>query len=808
MKKVLGRIAMLLLLLAAFLVLGVLWYRQASLPQVEGQAQAPGLRQAVDVVRDKEGIPHIFAANARDAWFSLGYVHAQDRLWQMEINRRIAAGRMAEILGPKALPTDRFLRTLGVRRNAERVWSNLDADSKAVLTAYADGVNAYLSSRKQILPPEFLLTGASAPEPWTPIDSLSWQTMMAWDLGANWTQEILRMRLSQRLSLEQINAFLPPYPGDAPLPTRDYTVLYRELQASVENLRQVMAAAPPSGIEGVGSNNWVVDGAHAKSGKPLLANDPHLSLTTPALWYFAHIAAPGMEMVGATLPGLPGVVLGRNRRIAWGFTNTAPDVQDLFIERVRPGASNQYQTPDGWANFEEREEILRVKGQPDVKMKVRESRHGPIITGALPVLENSGIDNNQYAVAFSWTALRPDDKTFRAGLRIGLAQDWNGFVSALRDFHAPQQNMVYADVDGNIGFIAPGRVPLRKAENDLKGLAPAPGWDARYDWDGVIPFEALPRSFNPKSGRIATANEKIVGPDYPYFLTSEWHLPYRAQRIGSLLEAQPLHDAQSFMKMQQDVLSLAAAELLPVLKQTRPGSERARQALQSLANWQGEMNIDSAQALLFNTWTRELAILVFADELGEQLMKDYSEQRNVHAPLRDALLGRNGQQRWCRDTRPEAAPTDCAKLQSQALDAAIQTLEQQYGRDMAQWRWGEAHQARSEHRPFSHVPALAWLFELRLPSAGDTYTVNVGRYNPRDPLHPFENRHAASLRAVYDLASPDATRLMHSTGQSGHPLSTHYRNFSQRWANGEYLSVSMTRAQAEQGGMGVLRLQP
>ncbi len=808
MKRILGWTAIALLLSLALLAAGLLWYRQASLPQMSGQAQAPGLRQAVDVVRDKDGIPHIYAASARDAWFSLGYVHAQDRLWQMEMNRRIAAGRVAEILGPKALPTDRFLRTLGVRHNADRIWSKLDAETRSLMTAYADGVNAFLASRQQALPPEFFLTGAPAPEPWTPADSIAWQTMMAWDLGGNWTQEVLRMRLSQRLSQAQINAFLPPYPGDAPLATRDFGALYRELNASLEDLQKLMAMAPPSGVDGLGSNNWVVNGAQSTSGKPLLANDPHLGLTAPSLWYFAHLSAPGLEVVGATLPGVPGMVLGRNRRIAWGFTNTGPDVQDLFIEHVRPGAPGQYQTPEGWLAFQEREEVLRVKGQPEVRMKVRESRHGPIVTGALPVIEKTGLDSRQYVVAFAWTALQPDDKTSRVAIRLASVGDWNGFVQVMRDFHAPQQNIVYADVDGNIGFIAPGRVPLRKPGNDLMGLAPAPGWDARYDWNGYIPFEALPQRFNPASGRIASANEKIVGPDYPYFLTSEWHLPYRAQRIASLLSAQDKHDPQSFRRMQQDTLSLAAAELLPVLRQTRPLSARGGEALQLLQNWQGDMRADAPQPLLFNEWTRELAWRMFSDELGEALMKDYFEQRNVHAPMRDALLGRNGQSAWCRDVRPGAAPTDCATLQSQALEAAVTTLSRQYGNDMQAWRWGLAHDARSEHRPFSQVPALAWLFELRVPSAGDTYTVNVGRYNPRDTAHPFENRHAASLRAVYDLSSPESLWLMHSTGQSGNPLSTLYRNFSERWAHGEYLSVSMQRSRAEQGGMGTLRLQP
>ncbi|HJV74027.1 MAG TPA: penicillin acylase family protein, partial [Noviherbaspirillum sp.] len=530
-RKVAVAVGLLLLLTAV----AALWYRSASQPQIEGTIQLKGITAPVDIVRDAEGIPHIYAKTANDAYFALGFVHAQDRLWQLELNRRIPAGTMAEILGPNALNTDRFLRTLGVRKNAEKILANLSADTRVALDAYAQGVNAYLANRRGPLPPEFFLTGAPAPAPWQAVDSIGWQTMMAWDLGANWTQELLRMRMAQRLSLKQINEFLAPYPGDPVLLTQDYTRLYRELTGTTEQLAAVAAIAPTSYIDGMGSNNWVVGGKLSETGKPLLANDPHLGLSAPALWYFAHLSAPGLEVIGASLPGIPAIVLGRNDRIAWGFTNTAPDVQDLYIERINPGNSKQYQTPKGWADFQVRNETIKVKGQKDVTLEVRETRHGPVITGALPILEKAALDTNRYVVAFAWTALRADDLTLQAGMKLNRAQNWPQFLDAAKDFGAPQQSIVYADVDGNIGLIAPARVPVRAPDNDLKGLAPAPGWDARYDWRGFIPFDELPRQYNPASQRLMTANQKIVGPDYPHFLTSEWTLPYRANRIDALL---------------------------------------------------------------------------------------------------------------------------------------------------------------------------------------------------------------------------------------------------------------------------------
>lgn len=792
------------------LIAALAWYRGASQPQIDGRITLPGAHASIDIVRDAEGIPHIYAHSTDDAYFALGFVHAQDRLWQMEMNRRIAAGRMAEILGPNAVGTDRFLRSLGVRRNAEAILANLGPDTRAALDAYANGINAYLANRSGPLPPEFLITGAPAPAPWQPADSIGWQTMMAWDLGANWTQELLRMRLSQRLSLQQINAFLPPYPGDAVTPTQDYTGLYRTLAGTTQQLAAVAKIAPPSYVEGMGSNNWVVSGALSDTGKPLLANDPHLGLSAPALWYLAHLSAPGLNVIGATLPGIPGVVLGHNDRIAWGFTNTASDVQDLYIERINPANPKQYQTPDGWADFRQRTEIIKVKGKPDVSVEVRETRHGPVVTGALPFVDKAPVDARQYAIAFAWTALRPDDLTLQAGIQFNKARNWQEFVESAKDFASPQQNIVYADIDGNIGFIAPGRVPLRKPENDLQGLAPAPGWDARYDWDGFIPFDALPRRYNPAAQRVITANQKIIGPEYPYFLTSEWSLPYRANRIAALLDAEPRHGIGSFARIQGDHVSPAAQQLLPLLRHVAPHSDQARAALAALSKWNGAMDGDRAEPLIFNAWMREASRQIFADELGTVLMNDYWEQRNVHQAMVDVLSDANGQGVWCKNTSIAASgkPQTCSSVLAASLDTALADLVRRYGADAARWRWGKAHEARSEHRPFGKVAALAGLFDIRTESPGDTYTINVGRYNLRDEAEPFTNRHAASLRALYDLSDLDNSRFIHSTGQSGNVLSPLYRNYTQRWAKVDYLPMKTDRHAVEKGKLGTLTLGP
>ena len=809
MAKILKTLGLTLLILVLGLLVVLVWYRSASQPQIDGTIKLTGPGASIEIVRDANGVPHIYAKSTGDAYFALGFVHAQDRLWQMELNRRIPAGRMAEILGPSALATDRFLRTLGVRKNAEAILANLAPDTRAALDAYANGVNAYLRQRAGPLPPEFVITGAPAPAPWLPADSIGWQTMMAWDLGGNWSQELLRMRLSQRLSLDQINEFLPPYPGDAVTHTQDYTKLYRELAGTTQQLAAVAKIAPPSYVDGMGSNNWVVSGALSETGKPLLANDPHLGLSAPALWYFAHLAAPGLNVIGATLPGVPSIVLGRNNRIAWGFTNTGPDVQDLYLERINPDNPRQYRTPAGWDDFKARTETIKVKGQPDVTLEVRETRHGPVITGALPIIAAAPIDARKYVIAFAWTALRPDDLSLQAGMKLNRAGNWEEFLDGARDLGSPQQNIVYADVEGNIGFVAPARIPIRKAENDLKGLAPAPGWDARYDWDGFVPFAELPRQYNPASQRIITANQKIVADDYPHFLTSEWTLPYRANRIAELIDAKPVHDMSGFATIQQDRVSLAAQELLPILRATLPASERAKTALNALRKWSGTMDADRFEPLLFNAWVREASRQIFADELGDVLMRDYWEQRNVHLSMVNVLKNTGGQNRWCaKVTNAALGQRACDDVLSASLEITLNDLETRYGSDMSKWRWGDAHVALSEHRPFGKIPLLSNIFDIRVASPGDTFTINVGRNNLRDEKQPFANRHAASLRALYDLSNLENSLFIHSTGQSGNVVSPLYRNYAQRWADVAYLPMKTRREDVEKGKLGSLTLNP
>ena len=774
-------------LLAAVAAVGVGTYRSLVLPRTEGALELSGLKDEVKIERDAEGIPTIRAGNAEDAAFALGFVHAQDRLWQLETHRRIGAGRLAEAFGEPALETDRFLRALGVRRAAAAQWARLDPRSRQWLQAYAEGINRFVLDEMRARPPEFMLLGLQ-PEPWTPQDSLAWLIMMAWDLGGNWTTELQRMRLALRLPVERINELLPPYPGEKPRVTADYAALFRSLKVDGRLGEQALAAAPESGIEGVGSNNWVLSGARTTTGAPLLANDPHLKLSAPALWYFARIETPEGRVAGATMPGLPAVVLGQNDHIAWGFTNTGPDVQDLYLERIQPGEPGRYQTPQGWEAFETFAETIKVKGKPDVAFTARSTRHGPVVSdGAVGEGLTGPAAAPAYAIAMRWTALDADAGTMEASWEMTTARSVDDFVRATARYVAPMQNMVVADRSGRIAVVSAGRVPLRKPDNELKGQVPSPGWEARYDWAGFLDPTATPREADPARGWIATANQRIHAADYPHYIGSDWAPPWRMQRIEQMLGEKDKHSIEDMRAMQADELSLATVQLLPVLRRAAPAHPLAVAAQRELEAFDGRMAGDRAAPLIFWAWARQLAQGLFADEAGEAVW-------NASARAwREGLQGvmERGDAWWCDDKTTPAAET-CAAQNDAALARALDELQALQGQDLAAWRWDRAHQARSEHRPFSKVKALARWFELRAPVGGDTYTVNVSRVNLKPDATTGElylDEHGPSLRAIYDLGDPARSMFMHSSGQSGIVLSPHYRSFVERWARVDYVPV-------------------
>ncbi len=764
MKRFRRRLLIGFVLLLATLVVGAAVWLWASLPVHEGRHALAGLGAKVVVVRDGNAIPHITALSRADAHFALGYVHAQDRLWQMEMARRAGAGRLAEVLGADVVASDKFMRTLGLARVAAANLEALDTASRALLDAYVAGVNAFLAS-DPVLPPEFTLF-AHRPEPWTAVDSLLWPKLLALDLDGNWRREAGRLALSRRLSADRLAEFLPPYGAGEP-----------------QGVTPGGSAAVPALLrprrEGVGSNAWAVAGARTKSGVPLLANDPHLALRAPALWYLAHLSWPGGLAVGATIPGFPALVLGHNGHIAWSMTNTGTDLQDLFLEAPLAEDPERYRTIDGSAPFLKRGERIAVAGGDPISFTVRESRHGPIVSDLFDAAGLLGTGDR--ALALGWTGLQSDDTTLQAAFALAEARDWPAFDAALADFHAPQQSFLYADVAGNIGFLTPGRTPIRGAVRRGAGLWPVQGWTSEAQWRGFVLHEALPRSLNPPGGLLVTANQKIVTDDYPHHLSHEWSNGMRAARIAERLAGRRDLGLDDMAAVQHDTLSPLARALLGVLRRAARGSGDISRLL---AAWDGTMASDRPEPLIFATWYQALTRLIYADEVGP-LFPRYRALKPRF--MLSVLTGENGH--WCDDVTT-AGVEDCQKRARAAFVAARAALVARHGLAARNWRWGRVRRTGNGHTPFSHVPPLHLLFDVRVRGAGDGTSVNAQPFSLGGPLGRFTGRHGPGFRAIYDLADLSRSRFVTATGQSGHPLSRHYRDMSRLWAAGDYVEIS------------------
>ena len=813
---------------------GLLWLR-TSLPQLNGTITVVGLSAPVEVLRDKHGIPHISAKTDADAFFALGVVHAQDRLWQMEINRRAASGRLSEVFGSRMVSSDRFLRTMGFARAAQDAERSLSPQARADLDAYAKGVNAFLENRKGALPPEFMLQSPPSIEPWQVVDSLGWMKMMSYDLGASpGNRELDRFAISQIVSHETMMEFWPPYPGAEPLDIPDIPEFYGVTpnlggpteQASVRNEAAFPELLPtdelnalfPAGVlyEGIGSNNWVLSGDHTASGKPLLANDPHLGLTTPQVWYYAHLVSEeGLNVMGATFPGVPFVVLGRTDRVAWGFTNTGPDVKDYYLEKIAPDEPRSYLTPDGIQPFDSRVEEISVKGGEPVRVKVRETRHGPVMSDVIGSVERYLGD--EFVLAVRWTALDDTDTTANAASALNRAKSADEFLEASRWFVSPQQNIVYADVDGNIGYIAPGRIPIRGEGNLTRGFVPALGWDAAYDWQGYLAFEDLPQVHNPASGMVVTANENVLETnltDYPHFITSEWSAPYRGNRIWDLLKETDQHTLESLAAIQTDTKSTFAQSLLPRLIDATDRSRVDAKILDDLDLWKGyETGLENWEMTLFLTWVREINNRLYRDDWAKLSLgpKD-RPSRNTWATKPELLHGMldGTATRWCGDaTDPEPKGRDaCRAIVTEAFIDATERLTKRLGKDHREWQWGKVHIATMSHQ-FEGVGGMVrGFFQNEIPAPGGPFTVNVGGGSFGDDGEMLSMGSGPSLRHLFDLADLDNSLMMTSNGQSGNPLSGLHDTFVEPWSKGEYLPFSFSKRDAEISRKGKLLLTP
>ena len=726
------------LLLAGAAIAGVLWW---SLPGPAMDAGVPGLSATARIGFDADGIPRIDAATPQDAATALGFVHARDRMMQMDLMRRAASGRLSELVGPATLRLDRTMRTLGLRRRAEADLVTLAPETRAMLDAYARGVNAWIAARGRFAAPEFIPLGA--PEPWTPVDSLLWGKTMALYLSGNWRQEIARAALRNTLAPERLRALWPSQDGT---PAPDARVL-----GTMTRLAALVPAFPePFTLPATASNEWAVDGAHSQTGAPLLAGDPHLAYGMPGIWYLARITTPSAVLTGATAPGIPFLVMGHNGRIAWTFTTTGADTQDVFVETPTPGGT--YATPDGPRPFDRREERIRVRGAPDDVLTVRETRHGPVLSDlddpAGPIL------------AVAMANLAPGDSAATGLLALNRATSIAEAGTAAALIAAPVQNLLVAD-PGAIGQFTTGRIPIRRSGD---GTLPVPGADGAADWTGFASGDALPHQLAPASGRIVNANERVAPPSFPVFMGQDWFGDWRARRIRALLDERTTHSVQSFAAMQVDVTSAFAQAILPRLLRTPPADPASRAALAALQRWDGAMRTDKSQPLLFNDWMRRFeAALRARDSLPPGLSGTVSDAI-ARALGPDAAT-------WCGDA--------CDALLTTTLAAAARDFD-------LDTSWGSLHRAEFQHPILGRLPLIGRLFTWSIEQPGDETTIFRGGIRSPD----WTSVHGPSYRGVYDLANLDRSLFAVTPGQSGHPLRALAGNLMQRWRDGTSIRLA------------------
>ena len=765
MWRTLRNVLILLLLVVVLLAAGAAGLLWSTLPSSTQVAHIPGLGAPVAISLDADGIPRIRASSDTDAAAALGFVHARDRMFQMELMRRNASGRLSEFAGPATLPIDRMMRVLGLRRRAEADLALLPADTRALLDAYARGVNAWIALRGRRAAPEFLLLGA--PEPWTPVDSLLWGEIMGQWLSSNWRTELSRLALAGKVPQRMIDTLWPPDtdPGNPEASRRAPHFANSDLDAGerarAEHLLALLPRFPaPFTQPGTASNAWAVDGAHSATAAPLLAGDPHLAFGFPGIWYLARIDTPETTLVGATAPGVPFLVLGRNRDLAWTFTTTGADTEDVFIET--PIGSNEYATPDGPRPFAVRHELIKIKGEPDQLLTVRETRHGPVI---------SDLDGgNGPILAVSMASLQPGNMA-AAGLRaLNLAHSVAEAGKAAIEITAPIQNLMVAD-GTTIGLFVTGRVPIRRNGD---GSAPVEGADGAHDWVGWASGDQLPHDVAPASGHLVNANERVAPPDFPVFLGRDWFGDWRARRIRELLAATPRAAPADFARMQLDVISPLARDLLPVLLAVHSDDPRAAVALDLLRHWDGSMALDLPQPLIFTAWLQRFVDLVLRGA-GVPLA-DAGPRSEFAAYVLSPRAAHLGAQ-WCGG--------DCGVQLRAALEAAVIDLAQRFGPDPAAWRWGQPHQAVFANPFLTHLPLIGRWTTFRIASPGGDTTIDRGV-----PAYgSFESMHGPEFRAVYDLADLDRSLFVVAPGQSGNPLSSHAADFLRRWRDGTMITL-------------------
>lgn len=786
-----------------------------SLVDYDEDFTVAGISAPVEIVRNNDNVPHIFGKSDRDVFFALGFAHAQDRLWQMTMLRRTAQGRLSEIFGPSTVKVDELMRRYDLYGLALQSVTAQDPETLAALQAYSDGVNAWIGEVNKGArgrgAPEFFLFSPEI-SAWAPADSIAILKLMALQLSSAVQTEVLRARVSLLLSPERLADILPDDPSQGVAALPDYASLVPGVVPSSKPVQFAEGAFSPVAEPAMAgaSNSWAASPSRSAAGGSLLANDPHLGLTAPSIWYLARLQLSSGDVIGGTIPGVPLVLVGRSEKLGWGLTTAYVDDQDVVIEALNPANPEEYQTPDGWATFESRQSIIKVKDAEPVTLTLRWSRNGPVLPGGHYDL--GSITPSGHVAAISWTALSGADTSLSGAMALMRAGTVDQAIEAGRKVIAPAQNVMLADGTG-IALQLMGALPARDPGNPSQGRMPALGADARVGFKGVLPYAENPSFRNPTSGLLGNTNNKTVDRPFPNHVSFDWGDTQRIQRWLTLMKAREVHTRESFIEAQLDTVNPTARSLLPLIgadlwftgEAAPEGTpERLRQrALILLAEWNGEMNEHLPEPLIAQAWLRAVQKRLIQDELGAM-----SETFTQISPVFIERVYRNvgGASVWC-DVIQSAAVESCTDIARIALDDALLELTEKYGPNLESWRWGDAHQAVNDHPVLGDVPFLKYFVNIRQSTSGGDDTLMRGVTRGTGP-EPYQNVHSAGYRGVYDFADPDSSVFIIATGQSGNPLSRHYDDLGELWRRGEYIPMSLDPELARAAATGVMVLTP
>lgn len=810
------RLASALIIFAVAVVTLVYYFASRSLPDYEVTLEVAGISAPVEIVRDNANVPHIFGETDADVFFALGMAHAQDRLWQMTMLRRTAQGRLSELFGARTLPIDSLIRRLDLYPLSQKSVSALDAETQSALQAYSSGVNAWIDqvnqgARGRGAPEMWVFNQAIAP--WQPADSVSIIKLMSLQLSSHLEEEVLRARTSLILSDEnRLNDILPEAPGAGVAALPNYASLMPNVPRYAPNNRMAfdpISPVVPRTLAGA-SNAWAAGITRSATGSTLLANDPHLGLTAPSIWYLARLELETGGVIGGTIPGVPVVMLGRSADLGWGITSSYLDDQDVYIEEVNPSDANQYRVPNGWANFETRESIIRIKDAPSITLQLQWTVNGPVLPP--DQYDLATIRPPGHVTVLGWTALSDEDTTMQAAMGLMRARTVEAGIAAAQDYVAPSQMLTLADRN-SVGLKLIGRVPNRSPDHVTQGRLPHFGYLPQNRWDGWRDYAENPEWIDPLGGIVGNTNNKITNAPFPAHVSHMWGDSQRVNRWRLLMQAREVHTRDSFIEAQSDTVSYTARSILPLIGanlwftgEAAPEgtSEKLRQdALALLAEWNGEMNEHLPEPLLYAAWMRALQDRLIRDELGP-LSHEYTHVEPLF--IERVFRNRDGAAAWC-DVLQSAPQETCSDIARLALDDALIWVAANHGTALESLRWGDAHEATHDHPALGEAPVLRWFVNIRQSTSGGDNTLMRGRTSGTGD-DPFLNVHAAAYRGVYDFADPDSSVFITSTGQSGHFLSRHYDDLGDLWRRGEYIPMSLDPALARGGAVGITVLEP